>query len=288
MICSMTAYAQLITDSPWGNLCWEMRSVNNRYLELYFKLPEEVRELEYGLREIARQAIGRGKLECLLKLENKRLEEPEIKLNMHATRNIIAACNKISETLTNSATLSAIDILKWPGVIESNTAAQTELHLAIKKSFSEALNKLKDARQTEGSELAKIINTKLATMLQHIQQVQQQLPTILIQQKERLAAKIADMNLTLDENRLEQELVYILQKADIAEEIDRLLIHVAECKRVCATDNMVGRKLDFLLQEMNREANTLASKSVATLTSMVAIELKVLIEQIREQVQNLE
>ncbi len=288
MISSMTGYAQELNQGSFGELVWELRSINHRYLELHFKLPEEVRDLEYSLRELVRQKFGRGKIECLLKLNSTHNDKIDFKLNLPLIQTIITHANQIAAQINNSAPISPLELMRWPGVVQANNAPQIELIEAIKQAFIQGMQKLAQSRQVEGAQLATLIHNKLDAMVQQIHIVQQQLPDILAQQKTRLIDKINELSLSLDANRLEQEFVYLLHKADVVEEMERLLIHIAECKRVVNTENTVGRKLDFLLQEMNREANTLASKSVTTIMSTVAVELKVIIEQIREQVQNIE
>jgi len=288
MICSMTAYAREVVTSPLGDVSWEVRSVNHRYLELYFKLPEEFRDLEYSLRELGRKTVARGKIDCVLKIDHKSTASPELELNMQAAHGLIAACNKISESLKNVAPISPLEIIKWPGVIITPEQNQVILSDCIKQCFIKVMDSMIQARKNEGSQLLGLIIVKLESIVQQINNLQQQMPIIVAQYRQKLIDKITDLNLSLDQNRFEQELVYLLQKSDITEEIDRLNIHAVELKHVCANGGTVGRKLDFLLQEMNREANTIASKSIANLTSTAAIELKVLIEQIKEQVQNLE
>lgn len=288
MISSMTGYAQELSQGSFGELVWELRSINHRYLELHFKLPEEVRDLEYSLREMARQKFGRGKIECLLKINSANTNNIDFNLNLPLIQTIITHANQIAAQVNNSAAISPIEVMRWPGVVQTNNTQQVEMVAAIKHTFLQGLQKLAQSRQSEGAQLAKLINNKLDVMVQQIQIVQEQMPEILEQQKTRLIAKINELNLSLDTNRLEQEFVYLLHKADVVEEVERLLIHIAECKRVVSTESTGGRKMDFLLQEMNREANTLASKSAATIMTTVAVELKVIIEQIREQVQNIE
>lgn len=288
MISSMTAYAQVTANGLWGNLVWEIRSVNHRYLEQFFKIPEEVRDLEFALREVARQSLARGKLDCCLKLTLIDQDQQLIELNLPFIQQLITASNQISNLIEKPAPVSPLELLRWPGAIVNIQTDKSELHKVIRQGFVQAIEKLKQARYNEGAALLNIINTKLDCIEQQVAIIREKLPEILVQLKANLISKIEGLNLTLDNNRLEQEYVYLLQKSDISEELERLAVHVNEFKRVLSNENAVGRKLDFLLQEMNREANTLASKSIASLTSLAAVELKVLIEQIREQVQNLE
>ena len=284
----MTAYAREVIDSPSGNIVWELRSVNHRYLEMYFKLPEEVRDLEYFLREAGRKAIARGKVDCVLKLDHKSMPFSNLEISTTAAQSLITACNTIARSLTDPAPISPIDIIKWPGVIINSEQDQTELSASIKSGFSKALAKLVQARHNEGSQLIAVITLKLDCILQHIDYLQQQMPSITTQYTKRITDRISELQLNLDQNRFEQEFVYLLQKSDITEEVERLKIHALALKEVCSAGGTAGRKLDFLLQEMNREANTIASKSIATVTSTISVELKVLIDQIKEQVQNLE
>lgn len=284
----MTAYAQEITNGPLGSITWELRSVNHRYLEFYFRLPEAARDLEYALREITRNNLARGKLDCSLKLDTDVLQTNTIEINEQVVHNLVAACNKIGQSTMNLAAISPLEILHWPGVIKTSAQDQEQLFILIKQSFNKALDKLKLARQQEGQQLGKIISDKLVMIMQIVKNLQDNLPEILAQQKQRLVTKLGDLKLSVDENRLEQEYVYLVHKSDVTEEIERLIIHSQEIEKVCNQGTVVGKKLDFLVQELNREANTLASKSVSSLSSSAAVELKILIEQIREQVQNIE
>lgn len=284
----MTAYAREVIDSPSGNIVWELRSVNHRYLELHFKLPEEVRDLEYSLREAARAVVARGKVDCLLKLDHKTVSLANLEFSASAAQSVIAACNTIAKSLTNPSSISAMDVLKWPGVVITPEQDHIELSYNIKTGFVRALDKLVQARRSEGSQLMAVITLKLDKILQYVDELQQQIPHMTTQYTQKITARIAELQFNLDQNRFEQELVYLLQKSDIVEEIERLKIHAMALTDVCGAGGIAGRKLDFLLQEMNREANTIASKSIATVTSTIAVELKVLIDQIKEQVQNLE
>ena len=288
MIQSMTAYAQEAVEGPWGSLRWEIRSVNHRYSEFYFKLPEEVRELESSLREMARKKVGRGKLDCLLRFEARDMNLESLNINTKLAEQLVLACQKVAAGMHSPAPISPIEILSWPQVIESQEIDTSALKQGVQKGYIAAIDKLNEVRQTEGKELKQLIQTRLEGMEVQIEQIKAKFPEILAALKEKLHSKVAELDIQTDEGRFEQELVYLVHKSDIAEEVDRLGIHINEVKRVLEKGGLVGRRLDFLMQEMNREANTLASKSVDSFTSLAAVELKVLVEQVREQVQNLE
>ena len=283
MIYSMTAYTSHELKGTWGNLYWEIRALNHRYLDLSFKLPEEFRSIENELREIAKKHVNRGKLDCNLKLEiNSNL------INLDAVDHIIAACKQIESKMQSYAKISPIDILSMPAVMQAKQANQNKFGIHIEQAFKKAILKLKAARKREGKELAKIIIKRLDNMSSQTKKIQNKLPKVLNNQRIQIINRLKETTVNYDCNRLEQELVYLAQKMDIAEELDRLYIHIKEAKRMLTQGGLVGKKLDFLLQEMNREVNTLASKSADSQISLITVELKVLIEQIREQVQNLE
>ncbi len=285
---SMTGFARIEKPFPWGTITWEIRSVNHRYLELQFRLPEGFRALEPSLREILRNTLQRGKVDISLNIQLEPKASPNISLNQARVQQIAAACEEITHHVPHCNAINPLDILSWPGVQTAPEINIEARQTAALESFKEPLKLLVDHREREGLELAKHIMRRLESINQQVTQVRGDLPRILQQQREKMQTKIALLNVELDSERLEQEIVLMAQKADVDEELDRLDTHIIEVKLTLTQDNSLGRRLDFLMQEFNREANTLSSKSIVSDTTQAAIELKVLIEQIREQVQNIE
>ncbi len=284
---SMTAFASASAKYPWGTLTWELRSVNHRFLEATFRLPETLRHLEINYREKLRQFAQRGKIDCTLRIDLAQGHASG--LNLDIARQYLAACNEIQQLMqASSAPLSPIDVLQVPGVLQEDKIDTQALQLATLEAYSEALNKLVDARSREGERLATFIRERLEKISLEVASVRTVLPQLIAQQQQKLRDKLQQVAAQLDGERLEQELVYLANKSDADEELDRLETHIEEFYRALNSTSPVGRRLDFLLQELNREANTLSSKSQAATTTHSAVELKVLIEQIREQVQNLE
>ncbi len=284
---SMTAFASASARFPWGTVTWELRSVNQRFLEPNFRLPDTARHLEFNYREKLRQFIQRGKIDCSLHIDITQGDATGI--NLDIARQYLAACQDIQQLIPGSAApLSPIDVLQVPGVMQENKIDAQILQTATLKVYNEALQKLVDARSREGERLATFIRERLDKISHEVALVRKILPQLMAQQQQKLRHKLEQLAAQIDEERLEQELVYLANKSDTDEELDRLETHVEEFHYALKSTSAVGRRLDFLLQELNREANTLSSKSQAATTTHSAVELKVLIEQIREQVQNLE
>jgi len=288
MIRSMTAFARLAHNANYGQLTWELRSVNHRYMEPHFKLPDSLRALEPVLRERLREQLSRGKLECILKLTLTGEQQSSLQVNLALARQVIDACQSVHQLMPSSQPEMAINILQWPGVIEDHAVDTEQLHADALHSFDQALKQLRVTREREGHELSQLILERLDGIRAVTKSVRERLPTILQAQRERVLARFAELKLEVDRDRLEQEMVLLLQKADVDEELDRLSTHVNEVQRVLKAGGACGRRLDFLMQELNREANTLSSKSIVSDTTQSAVELKVLIEQMREQIQNIE
>jgi uncharacterized protein (TIGR00255 family) len=287
---SMTAFARLSQQHGWGTITWEIRSVNQRYLEPNFRLPETLRELEMPLREHLRKSLGRGKLDCTLQLTLNR-EQEGVEVNEDKARQYIAAAASVAEMMTypaNPAPVSPMDILKWPGVLEERQVDSELLKSTVTTLFRESVDQLISNRAVEGEKLSAFILQRVVNIRAETEKVRARLPEILAAQKQRLQEKIADITATADPERLEQEIAILAQKADVDEELDRLDAHLLEIEQVVKRKEPIGRRLDFLMQELNREANTLSSKSIALDTTQSAVELKVLIEQMREQIQNIE
>jgi uncharacterized protein (TIGR00255 family) len=284
----MTAFARCSNQGKWGAATWEIRSVNHRFLDCSFRLPESFRKLELDLRELAREYLSRGRIECFLQYQAGEASDLKLSLNTNLVKQLINAVDKIEKQSNRPlATINPIHILSWNNVLQISEADSKFANEKIIKLFIQTLKKLNMARKQEGAVLKKLISQRLQAVLTETTKVKKILPTIIKQQREKLLARLAEIKTELDQSRLEQEMVYFAQKIDVAEELDRIVIHVQEVKRILNTGGVIGKRLDFLMQELNREANTLASKSVNKKTTHAAVELKVLIEQMREQVQNI-
>jgi len=284
----MTAFGRAEASYATGTATWELRSVNHRYLEPHFRLPEAARPLETQLRERLRKQLSRGKLELNLSLKGIAGEATSVQVDEDMVRALVSAAERVAGQVAQPAPLNPLQLLQWPGVIaEPQTDAEAQSQ-AVLQAFDEALSQLAANREREGAELRKFIEARLGGIEQQVTAVRQLLPQILDAQREKLRSRLQELLGELDQDRVEQEIVLLAQKADVDEELDRLDAHVAETRRVLKGGGAIGRRLDFLMQEFNREANTLSSKSVVTDTTQAAVELKVLIEQMREQVQNIE
>jgi uncharacterized protein (TIGR00255 family) len=289
MTSSMTAFARQQSDQPWGTLVWEIRSVNHRYLEPSFRIPDTLRHLEGTLRETLRNAVQRGKVEAQLKFIGAINPDARININDALLNQLQATTAHIRAKVTAaSAPLNPLDILKWPGLVierEQDTKLIEEKTLAL---FGQTLAAFQEQREREGAQLKLLIEDRLKAVSAIVTNIRMNLPQILAAQSERIKTQFAELQLNVEPARLEQEIVLITQKADIHEEVDRLDTHVKEVLRALNQNGQVGRRLDFLMQELNREANTICSKAIVTSTTFDAVELKVLIEQMREQIQNIE
>ena len=284
---SMTAFARVQGDNSLGTYAWELRSVNHRYLETQFKLPDKLKVLEPALRERMRSALARGKVECNLYFKANESEQGFI-VNEEKVAALLLAAQQLNEKKSDLTPLSSYEILQWPGVLQSVELNIDAIVESLLESFDDALLKLAEARHAEGQRMTDVICEKLDQVDDLTNQVKLNMPKILAEHQNRLEERLAQLSVEVDKDRLAQEVVMLAQKVDVAEELDRLVAHTAEVRDTLAKDEPCGRRLDFLMQELNREANTLGSKSIATDSSQGAINLKVLIEQMREQVQNIE
>ncbi|OBX03037.1 YicC/YloC family endoribonuclease [Gallibacterium genomosp. 1] len=286
MIYSMTAFARHEIQAEWGCAVWEIRSVNQRYLETFFRLPEQFRALENTLRETLRQRLSRGKIECSLRIE---LNQAKSGLNLNQTfaRQVMEALYWIKTEL-NDGQINPIDILRYPGVVEDAGVDVDELSQELLASFNALLDDFIAMRAREGEKLAQAISTRLQAIATEVTFVRNKMPEVLQWQRERLLQRFEEVQLQLEPSRLEQEMILLAQRIDVAEELDRLEMHIKETNNIINKGGVVGRRLDFMMQELNRESNTLASKSINTEITNAAVTLKVLIEQMREQVQNIE
>ncbi len=289
---SMTGFSRQERQLPWATLIWEIRSVNHRYLEPHFRIPDSLRELEPQLREQLRNRLSRGKIEASLHLQlNSQRGETTaqgLEVNMALVQQLAHAIGQVEQQLPSSSPVTALDILAWPGVIAERQLDKDALLSEALSLFDQTLNGLIDHRDREGRELKNLIQQRLQSISEQVTHVRGLLPGILQAQRLRLRDRLDALKAELDSERLEQEMVILAQKADVDEELDRLTTHVTEVQHTLNQKGSVGRRLDFLMQELNREANTLSSKSIVSETTLVAVELKVLIEQMREQIQNIE
>lgn len=284
---SMTAFARVERAEHFGTLQIELRSVNQRYLEPTFRLPEALRALEPTLREALRQRLARGKVECTLRLEaTEDSHTPAV--NTRYLAELAAALEVVQQEMPGTAAPTALELLNQPGVLESRHHDGEAINAAARALFGQALDELVDARAREGEKLAAMITTRLDGVTREVAAVRALMPQIQQAQRDRLLERLNEARTELEPQRLEAELVLVAQKSDVAEELDRLDAHVEEVRRQLGEPGPKGRRLDFLMQELNREANTLSSKSLVAETTRSAVELKVLIEQMREQVQNIE
>lgn len=288
MIRSMTAFARIEVRGESGLIACEIRSVNHRFLEPGFRLPEALREIEFPLRERLRQALTRGKVDVQYRYEAAEVQGGNIELDRALATQYVAAAAEIDQIARHAAPLNSTDILRLPGVIKSRETDTAALQATALSVFDQALKQFLAMREREGAELARLIDERLTAMVAETDKVRVRMPVILAHYRERLLGRLTDIKTELNAERLEQEMILFAQKIDVAEEMDRLNAHVVEIRRVLKEGGSVGRRLDFLMQELNREANTLGSKSVSADSSLSSVELKVLIEQMREQIQNIE
>jgi len=286
---SMTAFARQEAEHAWGSLIWEIRSVNHRYLEPHLRLPESLRDLEGSLREQLRKKLSRGKVECTLRFHPE-AQAQQLTVNTDFAKELIAAADEVAALSLsgNTQPMNPLDVLRWPGVLQDAQIDMDQVKAEALKLFGTALDDLIAGREREGKELNGLIEQRLAAIAEIVVEVRSKLPEILQAQRDNLRSRLEELKEDLDEGRLEQEMVILAQKADVDEEMDRLNTHVQEVRRVLNQKGPIGRRLDFLMQELNREANTLSSKSIVAETTQCAVELKVLIEQMREQIQNIE
>lgn len=287
MIYSMTAFARHETKQDWGSAVWEIRSVNQRFLETYFRLPEQFRALEPVLRERFRKRLNRGKVECTLRFTAGDNADTTLTLNEKLAKQVMHAADWV-QSHGQSTGVNPMDVLRWPGVIAAEEADMDTIHNETLAGFDTTLDQFVEARGTEGNTLKSLIEQRLDSIEQEVASVHSHMPEIMQWQRERVQSRFEEAKVELDPGRFEQEMIMLAQKVDVAEEIDRLNSHVNETRKILKKGGACGRRLDFMMQEFNREANTLGSKSISTTITQSAVELKVLIEQMREQIQNIE
>ena len=282
MIRSMTAFSR----HEHGAAVWEIRSVNHRYLDVSFRMPEKLRHLETELESQFKDKVQRGKIECSLKVNAGELKT-RISINQDLVQDLHFAMGRVAEITGLEDRGDILSLLRWPDVLTTEESGD-ELIIDAQQSFTLAVDQLVEMREREGKELAGLLDRRLIDIEMTVEKLREETPAIIAHQHERLLKRLGDIDVEVEPGRVEQELVILAQKLDVAEELDRLVTHVLEVRRNLKADEPVGRRLDFLMQELNREANTLSSKAAATSTTMQAVDLKVSIEQMREQIQNIE
>ncbi|GIU33342.1 YicC family protein [Shewanella schlegeliana] len=287
MIQSMTAYARIEHKADWGTASWEIRSVNQRYLETYLRLPEHFRSLEPVLRDRLRKRLNRGKVEVNLRYDLNEKNDSELQLNQELAKQIINAANWVKNE-AGQGELNVVDVLRWPGVMSGSEQDMDALGKELLVAFDAAIDQFIEARGREGDAINTMLQTRLDQIVEQVAIVREHMPQVMQWQRDKLTNRLAEITGELDPARMEQEMVLLAQKMDVAEEMDRLDAHVAETRRILKKGGAQGRRLDFMMQEFNRESNTLASKSISAEVTAAAVELKVLIEQMREQIQNVE
>jgi uncharacterized protein (TIGR00255 family) len=288
MIKSMTAFARKQTQGDWGTAIIEIKTVNHRYLDINLRTPEAVRDLEMPLREAIRKQLQRGKVDFTLRYSQSSSTDLQLTLNEALLVQLINAADKVESYLPASTQYGAMDLLRWPGVIQANEGDLTVIQKHLLSLAGETLIELNNAREREGCALTELIQQRLTALDAQVELVKPRIGEVMAQQRQKLQERISELEVSVDPERLEQELVLLAQRIDVSEELDRLITHTKEVQHVLNKGGTVGRRLDFLMQELNREANTLGSKSIDSAMTQASIEMKVLIEQMREQVQNIE
>ena len=286
-VSSMTAFGRHEGECELGSFCWELRSVNHRYLDVTVKLPEKLREIEPDVRERIRGSLTRGKCEAQLTLRNGGSADG-FQVDLALLEKVKQAATIVQNNVDNAAPLTTQQLLNWPGVLVSSAVDMDALRATLIDGLDAALSQLVEARKGEGARMGSLIEERLKSISELVSGLESNLPAIVAGHQQKLREKLAEFQVELDEDRLAQEVVILAQKSDVAEELDRLHAHVSAVREAMKSGEPCGRRLDFLMQELNREANTLGSKSISTENSNGAINLKVLIEQMREQVQNIE
>jgi len=284
----MTGYASSAREFPFGALSVELRSVNHRYLDVQFRLPDDLRAVEPALRELLVENVARGKVECRVTFAAVPGTHKTFKLNEDLLLQLGALELKVRTMIAGVGQLGAADILRWPGVLATEPLPVEELQAACRDLLARVLQEFNSARSREGGKLASLLLERAGSMERVLGELIPRLPQVVSAYQEKLAARLKEAIGGGEDERIRQEVAVFATKIDVDEELSRLAAHVAELKRVLAGGGAVGKKLDFLMQELNREANTLASKSVDLAVTRAALELKLLIEQMREQIQNIE
>ncbi|HEX5055711.1 MAG TPA: YicC/YloC family endoribonuclease [Gammaproteobacteria bacterium] len=288
MIRSMTGFARVEKKHDFGTLTWELRSVNHRFLEMAVRLPEELRGIEQSVRDATTRVLSRGKLDCILRFKSEGAVGSDIQIDAAVVQSLLAASAQVAQLLHSQSELKALDILRWPGVIKEMERDFTPVESSALAQLQEGLQQLLAMRQREGERIKSLVLQRCEMISETVAKVRKRRPQVMSLIRDKIRQRLAELQVQVDQNRFEQELVMITQRMDVDEELDRLEAHLAEVRNVFTQDQPAGRRLDFLMQELNREANTLGSKSGDVETTQAAVDLKVLIEQMREQIQNIE
>ena len=288
MLHSMTGFARESVETALGTLGWEIRAVNHRYLDVQFKLPEDLRPKEQAFRQQASAVLGRGKVECGLYFRRAFDQQSEMQIDTDLVELLGARISELSAKLPATAAINPVEILRWPGVMTQPEVDAEPLYLEASTLLDTALKALDLMRLSEGRRIAEMLEDRCRDVANIAASVRARMPEVMAAARSRQRDRIEKLNVEADPSRLEVELALIAQKIDVDEELDRLESHLVEIRNALGDDKPVGRRLDFLMQELNREANTLGSKSADTETTKAAVNLKVLIEQMREQIQNVE
>jgi uncharacterized protein (TIGR00255 family) len=288
MIRSMTGFARREVQHPWGTLVCELRTVNHRYLEISLRLPDELKSLDNDIRQSITAALRRGKVDANLYLKSTSGTLQGIEINATLLDELVARLTEVRARVSGTADVNPVDLLRWPGIIREAGVDTAPMLVAALELLKQALAELNDTRAREGLRIRELLSSRCTAMRTLVQNVRLRLPEISQRLRERIVERIAQLGATPDQERLEQELVLYAHKMDVDEEMDRLAGHLEEVAAVLDSSEPAGRRLDFLMQELNREANTLSSKSQDVETTRAAVDMKVIIEQMREQVQNVE
>lgn len=288
MLHSMTGFARQIAESPAGTLTCEIRAVNHRYLDVQFRLPDELRPKETELRQLVSGAVQRGKVDCNLHFRRSATASDSLPLNRELVSRIAERANEVAGLLPDARGIDPLDLLRWPGVIDESPVDVEPLYAASRDLIEVTLAALNTMRSSEGERIVEMLESRLQDIGSIAASARARMPEVLAHVRQRQLERIDKLDVAADPARLETELALISQKLDVDEELDRLDSHVQEIRLALTSAEPVGRRLDFLMQELNREANTLGSKSADTQTTQAAVDLKVLIEQMREQIQNVE
>ena len=291
MIRSMTAFARAELNADWGTAAWELRSVNNRFLDVFVRLPDELKSVDPAVRDRIRKRLQRGKVDAALRVSFDAGVSRGISIDTEVARGLVNAAAEMQALIADSAPtspLNPLEVLRWPGVIRGPQLDMDRLTEQVLALLDDTLDEFIETREREGQKLGAMIAARCDEVEKQVTGVRANLPDILRSVHERLRARVDELVQDIDPQRLEQEIVLLAQKTDVAEELDRLDAHVEEVRRVITAPKPAGRRLDFLMQELNREANTLGSKSADTTTTRASVDLKVAIEQMREQIQNIE
>ncbi len=288
MIRSMTAFASRELEEAGFFLSWEVRSVNHRYLEPAIRLPDNFRFIEPDVRAGIGKQLKRGKIDCTLVCKRKEGEEGAATVNTVLAKQLVGAMSELEGLMNEPSAVSPLELMRWPGILQAPEIDREKLAESMIVLLSETLELLVEAREREGERLRQLIVDRCDSISQQVELAKKRLPVVMVLLREKMNSRIAEMVAEPDQDRLEQEMAILSQKYDVDEELDRLVSHIAEVLRTLEQKGAVGRRLDFLMQELNREANTLGSKSTDTDMTRISVEMKVLIEQMREQIQNIE